>query len=141
MGLKQKKENLLNNRVHKILPFSVSENYQMLWRRFYRRGEASFIERRRLSFLRNSNGFIIPVEIIVKFYNEKQYSDCFIGMVRRLQCVFPFPGRTDFDPEIPVKNLLFLITDESGTIVDASSRIKPLVGISSISQRLNQISL
>ena len=62
MGLKQKKENLLNNRVHKILPFSVSENYQMLWRRFYRRGEASFIERRRLSFLRNSNGLPFVAE-------------------------------------------------------------------------------
>ena len=46
MALKQKKETLVESRLRSILPFCVAENYQTLWRRFYKRGEASFIEKK-----------------------------------------------------------------------------------------------
>ena len=50
-------------------------------------------------------------------------------MIRPAHVAFPFAPGLDMDPEIPVKQLLFLITDAEGVILDASARFKTLVGV------------
>ena len=62
-------------------------------------------------------------------------------MVRPAHVAFPFAPGLDIDPEIPIRQLLFLITDAEGVIFDASARFKTLVGVQQISHRLGQLSL
>ena len=74
------------------MPTHLQENYEVHWRAFYETGEAHFIERKQFALLLDSTGFVVPVELVVKFFNGGEYSECFLGMVRKVHHFYPFPG-------------------------------------------------
>ena len=90
--LKRRKEHLIGARLKEIVPTHLQENYELHWRAFFEGGEAHFIERKQFALMLDSSGFVVPMELVVKFYNEGEYSECFLGMARLVQGLYPFPG-------------------------------------------------
>ena len=67
--------------------------------------------------------------MMVKFYNEVVYEDSFIGMVRLADKVFPFQGHPVPQEAQSASNLIFLLADEAGKVLDYTANAKNLLGV------------
>ena len=106
-----KKDILLSNKVALLVPHFYRDNYSYLWRRFYNSGSAGFIEKKHFTFVTNESGYLLPVVMAVKFYNENAYEDSFIAMFKPPEEIAPFDEEQEVEGPINVQSLVFLITD------------------------------
>lgn len=109
------------------MPNIIAENHHKFWKKFNEFGVPQFIEREQHLFMKDSDGYIIPALVFVKFYHDKAYGHTFIAVVNKSKSMQPFKNNRKFSSD----ELMIVMTDDKGHIVEINKAIQDVIGINS----------
>ena len=81
-------------------------------------GETFIINKRATQFIKRSNGYVIPVELFIRFYFSLEHSYTFLGIIKPFLEMAPFRNGKSYS----TSDLIFLVVEneKEGHIYDYS---------------------
>lgn len=69
----------------------------------------------------------MPCLVYVKFHYDKQFGHVFVGMINKVNQMFPFSNHKKYLPE----ELMVIMTDEKDHVIEISRSVKEIIGLNS----------
>jgi len=82
LGFKRPEE-IINKTVHKIIPRVVADHHNFFWKNFAAVGEPKVLDSVRFLFAKDSQGYLQPLKILIRFQYTQQYGYCFVGLFKQ----------------------------------------------------------
>ncbi|CDW75859.1 pas domain s-box family protein [Stylonychia lemnae] len=118
-----KSEELINQRIHILMPGQISEVHNKFWLRFAECGAARVLEQVRFLFVKDKEGYIAPFKMFMKFLYHKDFGYCFISLFRRPKS-FIFD---DQESQVRTRKTYQLICSDNGKILEISRSCQQLM--------------
>ena len=84
---------LVSKQIGCLMPTIIGESHPKFWKRFNQYGVPSFIERDQHLLIKNSEGYLLPMQAYIKFYHDKTYGHTFTAIFNKAKVVTPFKNQ------------------------------------------------
>ena len=69
--------------VHLLMPHEIAVVHDKFWNRFKDTGIPSILEKQRILFIKDRNGYAYPFNIFIKFIYHQKYGYTFLGIFKK----------------------------------------------------------
>eukprot|EP00347_Sterkiella_histriomuscorum_P022240 403331180 len=118
-------EQIIGNMINVLMPLLISEKHNHFISIFRENGVTRFIQRQQYLFMKNSEGYIIPMKVYIKFHYDKVYGHVFVAVMNKVKHAYPFTNKKKYNHN----EILCFLTDECGTITEITPSVTKLLGI------------
>lgn len=114
-------------RIESIMPTLIKEKHSVFLDRYNKTGQSFIINNKTCMFIKKSNGFVIPIELYIKFHYSIQYQYVFLAILKPFYEISPFSNGVKYN----IDQLIFVITDsEDGRIFEYSESCRQILRFS-----------
>ena len=129
-------------RIEDFMPKLIREKHNDFMSRYNRTGQSFIINNKVAVLLKKANGYVIPVELYIKFHYSIDYQYTFLAIFRPFYELKPFSNQVKYN----VNQLIFLIVDnDEAGITEYSESCKKMLHFNSeiehdgITKKLNDL--
>ena len=111
-------EDYKKNRIENFMPQLIRQKHNDFMVRYNKTGQSYIINNKVCMFIKKANGYVIPVELYIKFHYSIDYQYTFLAIMKPFYEMSPFQNGVKYN----INQLIFLITDneEDGRITEYS---------------------
>jgi hypothetical protein len=108
------------------MPSLIREKHPDFMARYNKTGQSFIINNKVTMFIKKSNGYVIPVELYIKFHFSIDYQYTFLAIIKPFFEMSPFSNGVKYN----LNQLIFLIVDNDndGRITEFSESCYKLLG-------------
>jgi hypothetical protein len=105
-------------RIENFMPTLIRQKHPEFMNRYNKTGQSYIINNKVTMFIKKSNGYVIPVELYIKFHYSIDYQYTFLALVKPFFEMAPFGNGVKYN----INQLIFLIVEneEDGRISEFS---------------------
>ena len=107
------------------MPSSIAEVHNLFWTSFAQVGIPKVLDRLRYLFVKDSQGYISPFKIFIKFQFSPKYGYSFVGLFRAPTGIL----FEEMEPPIKLKKTYQMICNHQGKILELSESCRELFRI------------
>lgn len=132
-------EDVKRNRIENFMPSLIKAKHPEFMKRYNKTGQSYIINNKVTMFVKKSNGFVIPVELTIKFHYSIEYQYTFLAIIQPFYEMSPFTNGIKYN----IDQLLFMIVenDEDGRVTEFSESALKLIKDQGFSFDLNRTSI
>eukprot|EP00347_Sterkiella_histriomuscorum_P004053 403361925 len=120
-------EDFTKYRIESFMPTLIREKHSQFLDRYNKTGQSFIINNKTCMFVKKSNGYVIPVELYIKFHYSIDYQYVFLAILKPFYEMAPFANGVKYNMD----QLIFLVTDsDDGRIYEYSESCKQLLRFS-----------
>lgn len=103
------------------MPQLIQQKHNIFMRRFNKTGLSYIINNKATMFIKKANGFVIPVELYIKFHYSMDYRYTFLAIINPFHEMAPFKNKVKYN----INQLLFLVVEDDieGRITECSQSL------------------
>eukprot|EP00347_Sterkiella_histriomuscorum_P023515 403334347 len=125
MGQNSKEDSKNLGNIQDLMPQLIKQKHHLFLDRYKKTGQTLVINQKIVLFVRKQSGYVVPVEVFVKFHYSVQYQYVFLALVKPIYEIAPFSNQVKYNSN----QLIFMITDnEEGHIYEYSETCVQLLG-------------
>jgi PAS domain S-box-containing protein len=94
-------------RIESFMPTLIKEKHPQFMGRYNKTGQSYIINNKVTMFIKKANGYVIPVELYIKFHYSIEYQYTFLAIIKPFYEMAPFTNGVKYN----INQLLFLIVD------------------------------
>eukprot|EP00347_Sterkiella_histriomuscorum_P009299 403341735 len=117
-------DQVLGLNINNIIPFSIISFHDHLVRDFFTKGHSEMLNSHRVLFGKNSDGYILPIKIVINFSFNQKFGYTFVGLVEKFDQMNLFLDETN---KMLSQDFMLLIADKHGVVFDTSESFLKLV--------------
>ncbi|TNV74775.1 hypothetical protein FGO68_gene16630 [Halteria grandinella] len=123
-------------RIENFMPDLIRNRHQEFMNRYNKTGQSYIINNKVTMFVKKTNGYVIPVELYIKFHYSIDYQYTFLAIVKPFYEMAPFSNGVKYN----INQLLFLIVDNEsdGRITEYSESCAKLLSMYGFGAELGQ---
>lgn len=112
-------------RIENFMPQLIQQKHNSFMRRFNQTGLSYIINNKATMFIKKANGFVIPVELYIKFHYSTDYRYTFLAILNPFHEMAPFKNKVKYN----INQLLFLIVEDDveGRITECSQSLPAIL--------------
>jgi len=113
-------------RIENFMPTLIRQKHQEFMNRYNKTGQSYIINNKVTMFIKKANGYVIPVELYIKFHYSIDYQYTFLALVKPFFEMAPFGNGVKYN----INQLIFLIVEneEDGRISEFSESCSKMLG-------------
>ena len=73
-----------------MMPTIISDSHHKFWDNFNDYGVPTFVETEQNLFAKNSEGYLIPIKVLIKIHYDKTFGHSFVGFINKISQIAPF---------------------------------------------------
>jgi PAS domain S-box-containing protein len=125
-----------SNRIENFMPTLIKEKHPQFMGRYNKTGQSFIINNKVTMFIKKANGYVIPVELYIKFHYSIDYQYTYLAIIKPFYEMAPFSNGIKHN----VNHLLFLIVDNDldGRITEFSESCRKLLSVFGFNPELEQ---
>jgi len=104
-------DEILRNRIETFMPQLIRQKHPEFMSRYNKTGQSFIINNKVTMFIKKANGYVIPVELYIKFHYSIDFQYTFLAIIKPFFEMAPFGNGLKYNTE----QLLFLIVDQEET--------------------------
>lgn len=114
-------------KIENFMPDLIRNRHSEFMNRYNKTGQSYIINNKVTMFVKKTNGYVIPVELYIKFHYSIDYQYTFLAIVKPFYEMAPFSNGVKYN----INQLLFLIVDNEsdGRITEYSESCSKLLSI------------
>jgi PAS domain S-box-containing protein len=117
-------QELLRSRIESFMPSLIREKHPEFMNRYNKTGQSYIINNKVTMFIKKSNGYVIPVELYIKFHYSIDYQYTFLAIIKPFFEMAPYGNGLKYN----IDQLIFLLVDcEGGRITEYSESCSKLL--------------
>eukprot|EP00347_Sterkiella_histriomuscorum_P016877 403351503 len=125
IGSNAKEDSQTFGNIQDLMPQLIKQKHHLFLDRYKKTGQTLVINQKIVLFIRKQSGYVVPVELFVKFHYSVQYQYVFLALVKPIYEIAPFSNQVKYNSN----QLIFMITDnEEGHIYEYSESCVQLLG-------------
>jgi hypothetical protein len=107
------------------MPQLIQQKHNAFMKRFNQTGQSYIINNKATMFIKRSNGYVIPVELYIKFHYSYEFRYTFLAVITPFHEMAPFGNRIKYN----INQLLFLLVadDIEGEITEYSESLPAIL--------------
>lgn len=113
-----------NNRIDNFMPELIRERHNEFMLRYNKTGQSFIINNKTTMFLKKSNGYVIAVELYIKFHYSIDYDYTFLAIVSPFYEMTPFTNTVKYNTD---QLMFFLVDNTHGSIYEFSESCKKIL--------------
>ena len=119
-------EDVKKSRIESFMPQLIRLKHPEFMARYNKTGQSYIINNKVTMFIKKSNGYVIPVELYIKFHYSIDYEYTFLAVIKPFYEMAPFANAVRYN----INQLLFLIVDDDrdGRVTEFSESFAKLLG-------------
>ena len=119
-------EDVKKSRIESFMPQLIRLKHPEFMTRYNKTGQSYIINNKVTMFIKKSNGYVIPVELYIKFHYSIDYEYTFLAVIKPFYEMAPFSNGVRYN----INQLLFLIVDDErdGRVTEFSESFAKLLG-------------
>ena len=94
-------------RIENFMPTLIRDKHQDFMARYNKTGQSYIINNKTTMFIKKSNGYVIPVELYIKFLYSIDYQYTFLAIVKPFYEMAPFANGVKYK----INQLIFLVVE------------------------------
>jgi hypothetical protein len=94
-------------RIENFMPVLIREKHPEFMQRYNKTGQSFIINNKVTMFVKKANGYVIPVELYIKFHYSIDYQYTFLAIVKPFFEMTPFTNGVKYN----INQLIFLIVE------------------------------
>eukprot|EP00347_Sterkiella_histriomuscorum_P018940 403343575 len=119
--------------INSIMPQDIAQIHDQIMKKFYHEGHPKILGKLRILLARNSQDYLIPIQLRINFYYHQKFSYSFIAQAEKVK---HWNLYNDEQNKINTDDCMFFITDHELNVSDFSQNFLTLTGVSQ--QRIAQ---
>jgi hypothetical protein len=123
---------LRHNRIENFMPDMIREKHNEFMLRYNKTGQSFIINNKTTMFLKKANGFVIAVELYIKFHYSIDYDYTFLAIVNPFYEISPFTNGIKYNTG---QLMFFLVDNSQGSISEFSESCKKILKFRKIDQQ------
>jgi hypothetical protein len=129
-------EDVKRFRIEDMMPGLIRERHPDFMNRYNKTGQSYIINNKVTMFIRKANGYVIPVELYIKFHYSIDYQYTFLAIIKPFYEMAPFGNGAKYN----INQLLFLIVDNEydGRITEFSESCRKLLSMYGFGAQMEQ---
>jgi hypothetical protein len=96
-----------NNRIEDFMPALIREKHPDFMARYNKTGQSYIINNKTTMFVKKSNGFVIPVELYIKFHYSIDYQYTFLAIIKPFYEMAPYTNMVKYN----IMQIMFFVVD------------------------------
>ncbi|CDW72555.1 UNKNOWN [Stylonychia lemnae] len=117
-------EDYTKYRIESFMPTLIKEKHSAFLERYDKTGQSFIINNKTCMFVKKSNGYVIPIELFIKFHYSIEYQYVYLAILKPFYEMAPFSNGVRYNTD----QLLFVITDgDDGRIFEYSESCKSIL--------------
>ena len=106
------------------MPTLIRDKHPSFLERYNKTGQSFIINNKTCMFIRKSNGYIIPIELYIKFHYSIDYQYVYLALIKPFYEMAPFSNQVSYN----IDQLIFLMTDsDDGRVIEYSESCKSIL--------------
>jgi hypothetical protein len=127
-------------RIEDMMPKLIRDKHPEFMSRYNKTGQSFIINNKVTMFIKKANGYVIPVELYIKFHYSIDYQYTFLAIIKPFFEMAPFGNGVSYN----INQLIFLVVDneQDGVITEfseACSRLLSSYGFGAVMEHGNII--
>lgn len=122
-----KEQEHVSRRIESFMPTLIKKKHHSFLERYNKTGQSFIINNRTCMFVKKASGFVIPVELLIKFHYSIDHQYVFLAILTPMFDMAPFSSGV----RLNIGQLIFVLADnEEGRIFEYSESCRTLLKLS-----------
>jgi hypothetical protein len=122
--LEWSEQDVKNNRIESFMPSLIREKHPDFMVRYNKTGQSYIINNKTTMFLKKANGYVMPVELYIKFHYSIDYEYTFLAIVKLFYEMSPYTNLVKYNTS---QLMFFMVDNISGEIAEYSESCKEVL--------------